>query len=353
MKLWIFFAFILLLNDQPENRPTDHINNKLPDEHHRQKEVVVFIYHRFGDNKYPSTNVSTADFEGHLNYLKTNGFKVLSFGQAVDYIADPTIPYQAKVACITIDDAFKSFFGNGYPLLRKYGFTASLFVNSETIGGGSFMTWEEIKKVADTGIEIGNHTHSHDYYLNIPLATRHEKFTEEVKLCQEIIKQQIDVTPLVFAYPFGEFDNEMKHIIQTLGFKGAAAQFSGVMYDGDRFAIPRFPMTGSTTTLKSFSEKATMKALRIVSKSPDSPFINQQNPPSLTLIADSTNADLSRLSCFVSQGCNSAIEGNTIKITAKNPLTSRRTNYTITAPAKSGRGWYWYTHQWVIPEIKE
>ncbi|MDZ7604182.1 MAG: polysaccharide deacetylase family protein [Cyclobacteriaceae bacterium] len=353
MKLWIFMALMLLLCDRSENRPTSHENNTAPDDQHRQKEVVVFIYHRFGDNKYPSTNVSVADFEGHLNYLKTNGFKVLSFGQAVDYIADPSIPYQLKVACITVDDAFKSFFNNGYPLLKKYGFTASLFVNSETIGGGSFMNWDDIKKVADTGIEIGNHTHSHDYYLNIPVAQRHEQFTEEVKKCQEIIKQQAGLTPVVFAYPFGEFDNEMKLIIKSLGFKAAAAQFSGVMYDDDRFAIPRFPMTGSTATLTSFREKATMKALRLLSKSPDSPFLNQQNPPSLALVADTTNADFSRMSCFVSQGCNITIEGNTIKISAKNPLTSRRTNYTITAPAKSGRGWYWYTHQWVIPAIKE
>ncbi len=353
MKAWIFLICILLPYDQPASRLASNENKNTSNEQHRQKEVVVFIYHRFGDNKYPSTNVSVADFDGHMNYLKTNRFMVLSFGQAINYITDPGIPFHTKVACITVDDAFKSFFDNGYPILKKYDFTASLFVNSETIGGGSFMNWEEIKIVADAGIEIGNHTHSHDYYLNIPIAQRHEKFTEEVKKCQEIIIKQVGVTPVVFAYPFGEFDAEMKNIIKTMGFKAAAAQFSGVMYDTDRFAIPRFPMTGSTANLKSFSEKSTMKALRILSKTPDSPFLSEKNPPSLTLVADTTNADLSRMSCFITQSCSSVTDGNIIKITAKNPLSSRRTNYTITAPDKNGRGWYWYTHQWVIPEIKE
>jgi len=102
-----------------------------------------------------------------------------------------------------------------------------------------------------------------------------------------------------------------------------------------------------------FSEKATTKALRILSKSPDSPFLNERNPPTLTLVVDTTNVDLSRMGCFIPQGCNNTIEGNTIKITAKSPLTSRRTNYTITAPSRNGKGWYWYTHQWVIPAIKE
>lgn len=353
MKLWIFFAFVILPFLTPDSRSTAKENQIKADSRHRQKEVVAFIYHRFGDNKYPSTNVSIADFESHLNYLKSSGFKVLSFGQAVDYITDPGIPFHAKVACITIDDAFKSFYNNGYPILKKYGFTASLFVNSETIGGGSFMSWDEIKTVAAGGIEIGNHTHSHDYYLNTAVDQRYIKFTEEVKKCQEIIKQQANVTPEVFAYPFGEFDQQMKHIVKTMGFKGAAAQFSGVMYDHDLFAVPRFPMTGSTANLQSFREKSTMKALRIISKSPDSSFFGEQNPPSLTLIADTANVDLSRMSCFISKDCQSIVNGNTIKITAKTRLTSRRTNYTITAPAKTGSGWYWYTHQWVMPEIKE
>ena len=353
MKIWIYLLLLFVPLEKPELRPPIPENFSATESQHQQKEVVVFIYHRFGDDKYPSTNVSISDFEGHLKYLKTNGFKVLTFGQAVDYINDSSIPYESRVACITVDDAFKSFYNNGYPLLKKYGFVASLFVNTETIGGGSFMAWDDIKKVSAAGIEVGNHTHSHDYFLNTPPPLRHDKFYEAVNKCQEMIKAQLGITPEVFAYPFGEFDYEMEKIIKKLGFKAAAAQFSGVMYKNDLFAIPRFPMTGSTSTLKSFTEKANMKALRILSKSPDSAFLKNDNPPTLTLLADTIFADLSKMNCFISNGCYSQVAGNTITITAKKPLTMRRTNYTITAPGKKGSGWYWYTHQWIVPEIKE
>ncbi len=350
---WILMLLILLTCGKPEKAPNVHETATATDSGDSRKEVVVFIYHRFGDDKYPSTNVSIADFDAHLNYLKSTGFTVLSFGAAVEYVTDPSIAHTGQVACITIDDAFKSFYSNGFPLLKKYGFPATVFVNSETIGGGSFMSWDELKTVTGAGIEIGNHTHSHDYFLNMPIPERHKEFEFSVKECQQDLKQHLGISPKVFAYPFGEFDAEMKTIIQKLGFKAAAAQFSGVLYNADLYSISRFPMTGSTSDMKSFIEKANMKALRVTKKTPDTALFSGAKPPTLSITIDTSSVDISRLNCFSSVGCETATVGNTVKISAKNPLSARRTNFTITAPAKSGKGWYWFSHQWVIPGVKE
>ncbi|MEL7005837.1 MAG: hypothetical protein AAFN93_24375, partial [Bacteroidota bacterium] len=65
------------------------------------KEVVCFVYHRFGDSRYPSTNISLIDFEAHLKYLKTNNFKVLSFSEAIDYLRSDAD--KVRIAVITID----------------------------------------------------------------------------------------------------------------------------------------------------------------------------------------------------------------------------------------------------------
>jgi hypothetical protein len=84
------------------------------------KEVVCFIYHRFGDSRYPSTNTSQKDFESHLTYLKKNNFQMLTFSAAIDYLRSDA-PVR-KTAVITIDDGYKSFFRNGFPLLKKFAF---------------------------------------------------------------------------------------------------------------------------------------------------------------------------------------------------------------------------------------
>jgi peptidoglycan/xylan/chitin deacetylase (PgdA/CDA1 family) len=321
---------------------------------HRQKEVVVFVYHRFGDPRFPSTNINLADFEAHLSYLKSEGFTVMKFGEVVDYISDPSKPYVEKAACLTVDDGYKTFYSNAMPLIEKYGFSASLFINSESVRYGDYMDWEQLKAVHSKGVEIGNHSHSHPYFLNMPPDERISNFEADVKRCQELIKEHLGFYPEVFAYPYGEFDFLMKEALKELGFKAAAAQNSGVLYNHDIYATPRFPMAGPFTSLAAFKEKAHMRALRIISKSPASSLVDDlHNPPAITIQFDSTGADLARYNCFITEECKSSIEGNTLKLQAEKPLNNRRTLYKITAPAKNGAGWYWYSHLWVRPEVSE
>lgn len=318
---------------------------------HKKKEVVAFVYHRFGNPKYPSTNISLDDFENHLDYLKTNGFTMMRFGEAIDYLSNPQLPYIENVACITIDDGFKTFNTNALPLLKKHGFNATLFINSESVGNADFMTWEELKEVHRTGVEIGNHSHSHAYFLNESEATRMEIFRKDLQKCQEEIKKYLGFYPDVFAYPYGEFDIPMKQALKELGFKAAAAQHSGVMYANDIFAMPRFPMAGPFTKIEPFREKANMKALRVIKKSEYSFLLGPHNPPQLNVTFNEDEVDLKRFNCFVGGDCISSIEGNTISIKSKVKLKHRRELYKITAPSKDGSKWYWFSHLWIQPSI--
>jgi peptidoglycan/xylan/chitin deacetylase (PgdA/CDA1 family) len=206
-----------------------------PDSLHRQKEVVVFVYHRFGNAKYPSTNISIDNFESHLSYLNESGFKMLRFSEALEYINNPAEAYEPRVACITVDDGYKTFFTNALPLLAKYETPATVFVNSESVGGGTYMTWDELRNIYKQGIEIGNHSHSHAYFLNLDEQQRSAAFKKDVLICQQEIHHNLGFYPEVFAYPYGEYDPKMAEIVRELGFKGAAAQNSGVMHAGYRF----------------------------------------------------------------------------------------------------------------------
>lgn len=353
---FFFFGLIITLysfgqevKEERKAKNTPTITNK----DHNKKEVVAFVYHRFGDDKYPSTNISLALFEKHLSYLKSNEFKVLTFGDAVDYLNDPEIPYFEKVACITIDDGYKTFQSNAVPLLQKYGFKATVFINSGSVGGGSYMDWNDLKAIHDQGIEIGNHSHSHAYFLNTPQDTRKAFFEEDVQLCQKAIHDHLGFSSDIFSYPYGEFDLEMKEVLKKLGFKGAVAQNSGVLYAGDNYAFARFPMAGSYAKMEGFIEKANMKALRIPFGKALSYVLEGANPPTLEVEFNSTGADLNRLNCFTSGECELSVTGNTVTMKTKNKLNARRTLYTITAPAKKGNAWYWYSHLWIRSEVKE
>jgi peptidoglycan/xylan/chitin deacetylase (PgdA/CDA1 family) len=314
------------------------------------KEVVCFIYHRFNDSRYPSTNTTVKDFEAHLAYLKKNDFQILTFSEAIKYLQSDKP--DRKTAVITIDDAYKTFYEHGLPLLKKYNMPATLFINTKTVSGGDYMTWTQLQEAMKNRVEIGNHTHSHDFFLNQPVATRYKTFKDEIELSQSIIEEKLDVKPVVFSYPYGEFDLKMKDIVKQAGFIAAAAQNSGVMYSGgDLFECPRFPMSESYAAKAKFIEKASMKALRVEGRSPEDYIMTKGNQPLLTLTFNGEGLRLNQLQCFVQGGeCElKVVDKQKVMITvqAAKPITKkRRTLYTITVPDKQGV-WYWYSHLWI------
>jgi peptidoglycan/xylan/chitin deacetylase (PgdA/CDA1 family) len=352
MKHIQLFVLILIVSCSGKSRETVGSSGGSNEE----KEFVCFIYHRVGDSRYPSTNTSPKDFEQHLEYFSTNHFQVLTFSEAVDYLKSDK-PLR-KTAVITIDDGYKSFFKNGFPLLKKYGFPATLFINTKTVGGGDYMNWAELKEVNKSNIEIGNHTHSHDFFLNQPSTTRYKTFKQEIELSQSLISKHMDITPKVFSYPYGEFDLEMKKIVKEAGFIAAAAQNSGVIYSGaDLFECPRFPMSEAYSSLEKFSEKASMHALKIINRSPDDYILPENKRPLLTLTIDPTDLQVKQLQCFVQGGefelqiVERSDKKITVTLQAVRPISGRRrTLYTVTVPDNKGK-WHWYSHLWINSKV--
>jgi len=316
------------------------------------KEVVCFVYHRFGDPRYPTTNVSVKDFESHLEFLIKNEFQILTFSDAISYLTSSE-PVK-RTAVITIDDGYKSFFKNGLPLLEKHGVPATLFINTKTVGGNDYMSWEELKRAVKSKVEIGNHTHSHDYFLNAPSSSRYKTFKDEIELSQSLIEQHLQLEPKVFSFPYGEFDLEMKSIVKDAGFIAAAAQNSGVIYSGsDIYKCPRFPMSEAYAPKEKFIEKASLHALRIDRVSPSDVLLTDDRQPKLTLTFESSDLRLEQLQCFVQGGtCEVNVlekgkDKTTVSLRPAKPISERRrTLYTITIPDQRG-AWHWYSHLWI------
>lgn len=354
---WVVFILSISLTccirgDKNETQEGGHKNSikSISD-----KEVVCFVYHRFGDNRFPSTNVTITDFENHLKWLSENKFQVLSFSDALHYLQSDEA--SKKVAVITIDDGYKSFFTNGLPLLENYKMPATLFINTETVGASDYMDWLELQNTVTKGVEIGNHTHSHAYFISKPISSRYKDFEKEIEQSQDIILKNLGITPKVFAYPYGEFDTKMKDIVKSLGFKGAAAQNSGVIDQlTDVYQCPRFPMSESYA--KMFEEKALMRSLRVIKCSADNNVLPEnENQPLLELTIDSRGLQMNQMQCFI-QGSPCKIKlGETnshmtsVSVQAVNPISNRRrTLYTLTAPDSAGV-WHWFSHLWINPEV--
>ena len=319
--------------------------------------ATVFIYHRFGDARYPSTNTSLAEFRAHLETLRKGGYNVLPLSDIVGHLRNGT-PLPERCVAITVDDAFRSFLKGGMPLLREYGYPATLFVNSGEMDGPDYLNWADLRLLAQEGIEIGNHSAAHGYLLDRrpgegPAVWR-ERVKAEITRAQQELTARLGLAPRLFAYPYGEFSNELIAVVSELGFVGAVGQQSGVMGRGQNlFALPRFPAGGSYGKIGEFRERLRFRAMPLKILAPLDTLVAAENPPVLKVVIDPGQIDPRTLRCYVpgqSSARVTAVDPATgvYEIRALAPLTDRRSKYTLTATDRQGN-WLWFSQLWVRP----
>lgn len=316
--------------------------------------IPAFVYHRFGDDRFPSTNIKLQQFEAHLKYLKENDYEVLTLSQALERLRKRNkFP---KSAVLTVDDGYLTFYQNAMPLLKKYGFTATLFVNTETVGGADFMDWSQLQEVKEAGIEIGNHSNNHAYFLNGNQAA----FESDLELSETEFSTHLNEVPKVYAYPYGEWNIEMATHLEKKGYLGVVAQNSGILYkEAPQYHLPRFPMSESYAKLEDFVSKLKTLPLRVLKYEPISTgYMGTVTKPRINMEFQENNLNLEQLQCFV-QGadCKKSIQivkDGLVKLNVRpdRDLNRRRTLFTITVPDKEGK-WHWFSYLWVIPSIAE
>jgi peptidoglycan/xylan/chitin deacetylase (PgdA/CDA1 family) len=318
-------------------------------------DAVVFIYHRFGESKYPSTNIKLEQFKYQLNYLQSNNYNIWSLSKIINHIINKKTILEKTVA-ITIDDAYKSVFDHAYPMLKKRGFPFTVFVNTQAIDDKfkSHVTWEQIRIMQKDGVKFANHSISHDSLLqknnesdkNWKQRVQDEIIKTQQRL-QEKLNPQTNTNPKLFSYPFGEYNLALLNIIKELGYVGVT-QLSGPLgKDSNLSVINRFPMSEIYAIKSGFKTKLNTTTLPIKSISTKDPIIKENNPPKLTI---ELKEPISRIACFLSNGDRLNIKWlskTKFEIMTNTKLKKPRTHYTCTAPAINGK-WYWYSHLWIV-----
>ena len=118
------------------------------------------MYHRFEENKYPSTNIRMNDFINHLKIIEENGIR---FVNPKNFENEMKNNKNDRKILLTIDDGFSSFYQNAWPILKKKKIPFILFVSTREVGAFNYMTWEQIREIdKEDFVEIGNHSHTHE-----------------------------------------------------------------------------------------------------------------------------------------------------------------------------------------------
>ena len=234
------------------------------------------MYHKFGVSKYPSTSVTLDQFDAHLKEFSKSKYSVKSVEFIIDTIInDGDLPI--NTIGISIDDADKSFYEVGWPKFKEMGFPVTLFVNTSTIheNNKNYLNWDQIRELVNEGVSIGAHSHSHYHMSDLSI----DEVRDEIEISNNIFLKELGFIPPLFAYPYGETNEEIINLLKEYKFKVAFGQHSGVINEtSNLYYLPRFSLNERYAEIDRVKFAANAKGLGVYDFIPTDPTISE-NPP--------------------------------------------------------------------------
>ncbi len=184
--------------------------------------VPILCYHRFG-GRTSKLSVTPAAFEAQMDYLARHGYRVLSLRELARFL-DGKEALPAKSVAITIDDGYRSTYEVAYPILKKHGFPATVFLYSDFIGASDAMTWAQMKEMAASGlVDIQPHSKTHaNLTLRLPGesdARYRERIKREIDAPVATIRERLAAASATYAYPYGDVNEYVVELLERQGLK--------------------------------------------------------------------------------------------------------------------------------------
>lgn len=195
--------------------------------------VPIIVYHGIRPNYEGETDevkrytVEPDTLDHELAYLRDNNYHVISLNALSKYF-DEGVPLPEKPIVLTFDDGWKNQYVYAFPLLKKYGFTATFFVFTNAVGHINFLSWDQIKEMDSAGMTIGGHTKTHPYLTKITDTLALEK---EISGGKKIIEEHLGHSIETFAYPFGLYNATTTQAVLNAGYRIARTSKPGLWHE--------------------------------------------------------------------------------------------------------------------------
>ena len=308
--------------------------------------ILSLMYHRFNENKYPSTNIQMDVFKKHIETIKNTGYK---FYDPKSFISEFNLPKNEKKILLTIDDGFKSFYEEAWPYLKENKIPFILFVSTEPVGKFGYMNWNEIKEIEQSKFGyIGHHSHTHEYLIDMS----EEEFMNDIETATKIFKEKLGYSPSIFSYPFGEYSLFIKNYISK-NFDVAFGQHSGIIdVNKDKYELPRFPINEKYGEIERFKSLINYHPLEYKSLKPEEKKIsNKNNPPKLIIEFFDNQKNIKNINCYSNDGgnwkkSNLSFENNILTIDFDEKFIPRRGR--INCSLNDNGKWRWFGTQFVV-----
>ncbi len=198
--------------------------------------------------------VDPRKFEWQMAYLSSRGYNAITPDQLWAHL-DHGAPLPPKPVLITLDDGYRDNYVCAYPIMREYGFVATVFVVANAVGGTNYfdadtqpvnvmLSWDEIRTLAAAGWTIGAHTLDHPQLTAVEPA----RAEREVRGARDALAKELGLPVHHFCYPYGDFNDHTVRTVVEAGYRLAFTTVQGRVEAGDDpHTVKRLRVTGRTT----------------------------------------------------------------------------------------------------------
>ena len=324
--------------------------------------AVILQYHHVSDDTPKSTSITPKQFEVHLQYLKDNHFNVIPLSQVIDDIKSQQ-PIKDKTVAITFDDAYIDVLTQAKPILDKFNYPYTIFVNpgiinrNEARNSSHYLSWAQLKTMADENVIIANHGFEHDSMTRITEGLTQEQWlnkqTALLLSAEDMIKEKTGQSWLYFAYPYGEYDPAIQHWAKANNFVAFSQQSGAVGPHTDLASVPRFPASMPYDKISGLRDKLNSLPFNIQLQGKQAETIFEyKQAKSITFDIETDDFYKSQLNCYISGLGKQKIQWqgeHSFTITFSSELPTGRVRCNCTAASISQPGhYYWYSKPWFV-----
>jgi peptidoglycan/xylan/chitin deacetylase (PgdA/CDA1 family) len=217
--------------------------------------LPILSYHRVATAGRPELapwRVPPDAFEEHLRYLRSAGYRSVTLDQWLSAVRGRgRLP--ERPVLLTFDDGYQDFEDDAWPLLRRYGFSATVFLVSGRIGGMNdwdgdlggdvpVLTWSSILQLQRQGVVFGSHSVTHPRLTTLSP----EQVAEQGRQSRALLERRLGRPVQMFAYPYGDLDDDVVRLIGECGYRFAlTCRTAAADKDNALLELPRIEVAGS------------------------------------------------------------------------------------------------------------
>ncbi|GHH92222.1 polysaccharide deacetylase family protein [Streptomyces capillispiralis] len=217
--------------------------------------VPILMYHAVSSDPGEATralSVTPEAFAEQMAVIADRGLTPVTTAELAAHWRSGR-PLPARPVLVTFDDGYEGVHRHALPVLARHGFPATVFVTTGWLrgpydtGGGldTMLDWDQVRELADGGVEIGGHSHSHPQLDQLDDGT----LRSELILCKEIVSDQLGTVPASFAYPYGYSSRRVREAVRETGYAQALAVGNGLARRAQGpYALRRVTVRRSTDT---------------------------------------------------------------------------------------------------------